>query len=103
MPRDTASRVRQCLDGQYDRHPSSGSAATEYTAVLRGEKDFVIYFRLLPWDHAPGALALVEAGGTAIHVDGRTYSAGSPDQVTICAGTPEVAAAVRARLYSGLL
>ena len=72
MPRDTARRVSQCLEGQYDRHPSSGSAATEYTAILRGDKDFVIYFRLLPWDHAPGALALVEAGGTAIHVDGRS-------------------------------
>ena len=103
MPRVTASRVNECLDNHYDRHPSTGSAATEYTAILRGEKDFVIYFRLLPWDHAAGALALVEAGGAAIHVDGRTYSPRSADQVTIFAATPDVAAALRASLYSGLL
>ena len=38
-------------------------AGSEYVAVARGEKDFVTYYRMLPWDHAPGALILREAGG----------------------------------------
>lgn len=38
-------------------------AAREYTNIARGEKDFVIYHRMLPWDHAPGSLILREAGG----------------------------------------
>jgi fructose-1,6-bisphosphatase/inositol monophosphatase family enzyme len=101
MPPETAVLVRQSLLGRYEPLPSTGSAATEYAAVLRGEKDFVIYFRLLPWDHAPGALALTEAGGAALHLDGRPYTPLSTDQVTIFAATPELAGDIRARLYSG--
>ena len=67
----------------------------EYASILRGDKDFVIYYRLLPWDHAPGALAIVEAGGAAIHLDGRTYTPLSHDQVTILAASPELAEKVR--------
>ena len=102
MPPETARHVSERLREQYDRRPSTGSAATEYTAILRGEKDFVIYFRLLPWDHAPGALALREAGGVALHVDGRPYSALSNDQVTIFAATAAVAETIRRCIYSGL-
>lgn len=48
-------------------------AAHEYTQVATGQKDYVHYYRLLPWDHAPGALILREAGGVARHPDGRDY------------------------------
>ena len=48
-------------------------AAHEYTEVALGRKDYVHYYRLLPWDHAPGALIVREAGGVARHPDGRDY------------------------------
>jgi fructose-1,6-bisphosphatase/inositol monophosphatase family enzyme len=48
-------------------------AAHEYTQVATGQKDYVHYYRLLPWDHAPGALIVREAGGVARHPDGRDY------------------------------
>jgi fructose-1,6-bisphosphatase/inositol monophosphatase family enzyme len=48
-------------------------AAHEYTQVATGQKDYVHYYRLLPWDHAPGALIVREAGGCAQHPDGREY------------------------------
>ena len=48
-------------------------AAHEYTEVASGKKDYVHYYRLLPWDHAPGALIVREAGGVARHPDGRDY------------------------------
>jgi fructose-1,6-bisphosphatase/inositol monophosphatase family enzyme len=73
----------------------SGCAALEYTNLAQGQKDFVVYHRLLPWDHAPGALVLSEAGGSTVHLDGSTYSARSTDQVTVCAGTERVSALVR--------
>ena len=55
----------------------------------------MIYYRLLPWDHAPGALAITEAGGAAIHLTGDPYSPLSPNQVTIFAATPELAQQIR--------
>jgi fructose-1,6-bisphosphatase/inositol monophosphatase family enzyme len=48
-------------------------AAHEYTQIALGLKDYVLYYRLLPWDHAPGALIVREAGGVARHPDGRDY------------------------------
>jgi fructose-1,6-bisphosphatase/inositol monophosphatase family enzyme len=48
-------------------------AAHEYTQIATGQKDYVCYYRLFPWDHAPGALIVREAGGVARHPDGRDY------------------------------
>jgi len=48
-------------------------AAHEYTQVAAGLKDYALYYRLLPWDHAPGALLVREAGGVVRHPDGRDY------------------------------
>ncbi|HYQ18557.1 MAG TPA: inositol monophosphatase family protein [Polyangiaceae bacterium] len=48
-------------------------AAHEYTQIATGQKDYVHYYRLLPWDHAPGALIVREAGGVVRHEDGRDY------------------------------
>ena len=98
MPRDAAREVLEKMRGKYAPLPSTGAAATEYSAIARGEKDFVIYYRLLPWDHAPGALAVTEAGGAAIHLTGDSYAPLSPNQVTIFAATTELAETVRAWL-----
>ncbi len=101
MPADGAHAVMDTLRGKYDVQPSSGSAATEYSAILRGEKDFVIYYRLLPWDHAPGALAITEAGGASMHLSGRPYTPLSPNQVTIFAATAGLADTIRNWLTRG--
>jgi fructose-1,6-bisphosphatase/inositol monophosphatase family enzyme len=55
--------------------PAYGVSALEYAALARGAKDFVLYHRLLPWDHAAGALIVSEAGGAVRHPDGRAYRA----------------------------
>jgi fructose-1,6-bisphosphatase/inositol monophosphatase family enzyme len=101
MPSDTARQVDSDLRGKYEPQPSTGSAATEYSAILRGDKDFVIYYRLLPWDHSPGALAITEAGGATVHLSGEPYSPLSPNQVTISAATTELADEVRGWLTRG--
>jgi fructose-1,6-bisphosphatase/inositol monophosphatase family enzyme len=98
MPPETARDVMEKLRGKYEPHPSTGSAATEYSAIIRGDKDFVIYYRLLPWDHAPGALAITEAGGAAVHVTGDAYAPLSPNQVTIFAATLDLAEFIRLSL-----
>ncbi|ABS64729.1 inositol monophosphatase [Parvibaculum lavamentivorans DS-1] len=50
-------------------------SAWDYTSIARGRHDFVTYYRMLPWDHAPGALILREAGGVARDIEtGLDYS-----------------------------
>jgi fructose-1,6-bisphosphatase/inositol monophosphatase family enzyme len=79
----------------------AGAAAVEYTGIVRGEKDFVIYHRLLPWDHAPGALVLVEAGGRVESLDGSPYRPGGGDRLTVLGRSPSVCATVRGWLGQG--
>ena len=56
--------------------PGSGCAGFEYPEVASGIQDFVLFRRTLPWDHAPGALILQEAGGIVRRWDGSEYTPG---------------------------
>lgn len=60
--------------GAFDLRPSSHCAADTYTRLATGSLDAALYFRLLPWDHAPGVLIHAEAGGYSALLDGRPYS-----------------------------
>jgi fructose-1,6-bisphosphatase/inositol monophosphatase family enzyme len=71
-------------------------AAHEYTQVASGQKDYVHYYRLLPWDHAPGALLVREAGGVVRHPDGRDYDIFDDRQPTLL--SPDEPTWERARL-----
>ena len=64
-------RVGQAVAGT---SPTARCAGHEYPLVARGERDFALYWRTLAWDHAPGALLVTEADGSAIHLDGSLYS-----------------------------
>lgn len=76
--------------------PDVTCAAHEYTELASGRKDYVHYFRLLPWDHAPGALIVREAGGVVRHPDGREYHLFDQRESTLV--TPDEATWQRARL-----
>lgn len=52
-------------------------SAVDYPLLCEGAQDFLLFHRTLPWDHAPGALLLAEAGGTSRRPDGTPYR---PDQ-----------------------
>ncbi len=45
--------------------PGRNCSGVEYPEVARGNHDFSVFRRTLPWDHAPGALILQESGGVA--------------------------------------
>jgi fructose-1,6-bisphosphatase/inositol monophosphatase family enzyme len=53
---------------------SLNCAGREYIEMLAGNRDFSLYRRIKPWDHAAGALMMWEAGGVAEHFDGNSYS-----------------------------
>ena len=48
-------------------------AAALYPAMLIDGPDLALFERTLPWDHAPGALLIEEAGGQAARFDGGPY------------------------------
>jgi fructose-1,6-bisphosphatase/inositol monophosphatase family enzyme len=48
-------------------------AAHVYRMVAAGQCHFLLFNRLLPWDHAPGWLLHREAGGYAARLDGSAY------------------------------
>jgi len=54
--------------------PGLMCAGVDYTRCIDGTQDFALFWRSLPWDHAPGALILTEAGGWAGWMDGKPYS-----------------------------
>jgi fructose-1,6-bisphosphatase/inositol monophosphatase family enzyme len=52
----------------------TGCAAFDYLGALTGQNHFVLFTRLMPWDHAPGVLIHQEAGGFSQLIDGRVYA-----------------------------
>jgi fructose-1,6-bisphosphatase/inositol monophosphatase family enzyme len=99
MPPDVRAHVTTVArEGHLDVIPDSVCAAVEYTEILRGDKDFAVYYRLLPWDHAAPAHILTEAGGSVAHLSGRPYTVRSAHQVTIVARSSDVGAALARRL-----
>ena len=58
--------------------PGTRSAGIDYPRLIEGEQDFVMFWRTLPWDHAPGAFLVNESGGCVRRLNGDVYS---PSQV----------------------
>lgn len=50
-----------------------GACGYVYPELATGVLDFAVFGRQYPWDHAPGALILEEAGGAARGLDGAAY------------------------------
>ena len=72
-------------------------AGREYIEILTGHFDFCLYRRTKPWDHAAGALMLIEAGGRAIRFNGEAFRPADPiDSGIIAAASGEVVAEARA-------
>jgi fructose-1,6-bisphosphatase/inositol monophosphatase family enzyme len=60
--------------------PGASCAGFDYTRLIDGELDFVLFWRTLPWDHAPGTLLVTEAGGTVRPLDGAEYRTADTDR-----------------------
>lgn len=77
MPPDIRSIVEARARNIGEQLPGYMCCGAEYPAIATGEEDFALYWRTLPWDHAPGALFLTEAGGHVARPGGETYRAAS--------------------------
>lgn len=74
LPQELAEQVT-AVEGRFaDISTGSKCAGFDYPAIARGSMDFALYWRTLPWDHAPGVLFVQEAGGQATRLDGSEYN-----------------------------
>ena len=73
-------------------------AGADYPALTEGDQEFVLFWRTLPWDHAPGALLLGESGGVARRLDGTPYGPTQQTSGLLATATEEAWDGVRAAL-----
>jgi fructose-1,6-bisphosphatase/inositol monophosphatase family enzyme len=83
-------RLAACWDYRCSAHV--------YRMTSAGHGHFVFYYRLYPWDHAPGWLLHREAGGYSARFDGTPYDPTDIYSGLICAPDRESWEAVRAAL-----
>jgi fructose-1,6-bisphosphatase/inositol monophosphatase family enzyme len=79
--RDDAAR-RGVLD-RIGKLGSRNCAGLEYIEMMAGLRHFSLYRWTKPWDHAAGALMMVEAGGAALAFDGAPYRPTQPGEAGI--------------------
>ena len=60
--------------GMHEVDAGHTCAGVDYPLVAEGDRDFVLFWRTLAWDHAPGALVVRESGGVVAHLDGVPYT-----------------------------
>lgn len=74
---------------------ASGCAGYDYRALVRGDYQFVFYYRTLIWDHAPGVLIAQESGAQSGRYNGNPYHPTDSNTGLICATDPQTWKAVR--------
>jgi len=74
-------------------------AAHEYRMTAAGHSHFLVYAKLMPWDHAAGWLLHREAGGYSARFDGSDYRPTTHEGGIICAPDRESWQAVHETLF----
>jgi hypothetical protein len=77
LPETFARHVASAGPRFAELSPGTGCAGADFAAMVTGIRDFTLYWRTLPWDHAPRVLFVREAGGAAQRLDGSPYPARS--------------------------
>jgi fructose-1,6-bisphosphatase/inositol monophosphatase family enzyme len=86
---DTTARLAANA-GRFTDVPGVLCAAVDYPVLIDGTVDFILYWRTLPWDHAPATLLTEEAGGVVARLDGRPYRPTQDGTGLLVARSPEV-------------
>jgi len=94
------SDERRWADGVCAAFPAARSlfcAGAEYSAIATGARQFAAFRRLMPWDHAAGALIVTEAGGeSALAPDRAPYRPSLLDGSLLTAASPALWTAIAA-------
>lgn len=73
FPEDRRAALRAKARAGLGRVESRYCVAREYGDLAEGLQHFALFSKLMPWDHAPGALLVEEAGGCVTKWDGTPY------------------------------
>lgn len=73
----------------------------DYPRIVTGENDYLMFRKMMPWDHIPGCLMVNEIGGVTRTLDGRDYRVGVTGSALLAAATPEIWAQVNEVLFTG--
>jgi fructose-1,6-bisphosphatase/inositol monophosphatase family enzyme len=77
-------------------------AAHQYRMLAAGYCDYLVFNRLMPWDHLAGCLLHQEAGGFVAHLDGSPYEPGDLSGGLVCTSDRASFESLRAVLTDGL-
>ena len=86
---DSRERLHAEAAQAFELVPIPRSAAEHYPRLALGQNDLAVFQRTLPWDHAAGALLLMEAGGYVTRWNGSPYRIGDDGVGLIAAADQE--------------
>lgn len=90
LPPDRRDALHAFAGRTLDVQPVPRCAAESYVRLVLGQDDVALFQRILPWDHAAGALFLTEAGGKITHWDGAPYRIGGSGKGVLAAADAEL-------------
>lgn len=99
LPGDARTAIESRAAGKLTMAPIPRCAAEQYPRIVLGTNDVALFHRTLPWDHAPGALFLNEAGGRVARFDGAPYRVGTSETGMLAAASPAMWDRVAAILF----
>ena len=88
LPPDRQAEIEARAAGKIEIVAIPRCAGEQYPRLVLGQNDIALFERSHPWDHAPGALFLEEAGGKIARTDGAPYRIGEPGTGLIAAASP---------------
>ncbi|UAK25181.1 inositol monophosphatase family protein [Sphingomonas nostoxanthinifaciens] len=90
LPDDFRADVEARAEGKLACVPIPRCAAEQYPRLILGVNDVALFWRTFPWDHAPGALMVEEAGGRVARLDGTPYAPSQDGKGLLVAATPDL-------------
>ncbi|MGN6124053.1 MAG: inositol monophosphatase family protein [Sphingomonas oligoaromativorans] len=99
LPDDVRASVMARSEGHISIADIPHCAGEQYPRLVLGTNDLALFWRAMPWDHAPGALFLEEAGGRIARIDGRPYRLGDDRPGLLAAASPRLWDEAAERLF----
>jgi len=102
MPADLRDAVIAGFDAAKLKHTPVSAAGVVYPMTVTGQLTHALYWRTLPWDHAPGSLLAQEAGLVVARLDGSPYRPWDGRLGLLTAASQQIWDTVRAALPDDL-
>jgi len=90
LPAEVRAQVIDRAEGHVSIVDIPHCAGEQYPRLVLGTNDLALFWRAMPWDHAPGALFLEEAGGRIARIDGKPYRLGDDRPGLLAAASPRL-------------